>query len=446
MSLIQKVMSRIGYIKDTTSEDTCCGGDVVIQDGKVIGNPYEDLCRTKKILLPRELELAYERVSCVGESVDIIANNLQMIEPVFWDNSERKFVEYSSNEKLLKLLRLFSNPNTLTNRKSFLQLVAKNYCVHGIIYFAIYLDKKDFLSVKIIDNNLVTAFEDVSNSRIDFYEVQNLGTYTGKYVFDGSYYKHTTNKNIILAPYLNSCVSNSYLPASPLQGAALETLMYWYGCFHNKSLLQNGARPSLIFLIKSMLNPKHREQLREEIRIKHSGAANAGSAIIIDGAAEKDVKQFSQNNKDMEFVATLQAAEEAVYRRLGTNWVLGKNVQSKDLATGMEMLYDLTICPLFQGVYNHLFDVYKTFNAGFRDYIVFYLEQDIPALKSRFLKMQKEMPNLGIFTVKERRGMYNYAPLGDERDNELSVQSVKVTQTGANGVENTTGFTKEEQE
>lgn len=447
MSFVEKVMSRIGYIRDIKSDnDACCGGDVVIQDGKIIGNPYQDMGKNKATLSPAELEAAYEKISCVGSSVDIIANNLQMIEPIFWDNLKGEGIEYGADEKLLKLRRVFEKPNTLCNRKLFLAKAVKDYELHGVIYFAFVFDKKEVLSIKIIDSNLVSALQDAVNSRIGSYIINNAGAYTGTYEFNGSYYTNTQNNNMILAPYINSSAAFSFLPASPLQGAGIETLMYWYGCFHNKSLLQNGARPSLIFLIKSLLNPKHREQLREEIRIKHAGAGNAGSAVIIDGSADKDVKQFSQNNKDMEFSAVLQAAEDAIYKRLGTNWVLGKNVQSKDFGKGMEMLFDLTICPLFQGIYNHLFDVFKVYNSGYRDYVVYYLEQDIPALRPRFLAMMKDMPSLGIFTVKERRKMYNFKPLGDERDDELSVQSVKVTQTSSDGSVNTTGFDKKEQE
>ena len=77
---------------------------------------------------------------------------------------------------------------------------------------------------------------------------------------------------------------------------------------------------------------------------------------------------------------------------------------------------------------------------GLTDYSIFYLEQDVPALESRFLRKMKDMPSLGIFTIRERRQMYGYEPLGDERDEELTVQTVQVNQTGKNGKENTTTF------
>lgn len=448
MSFTDKIMSRMGFIKKVKEDDSFCeGSDVLIQDGKVVGNPYSEFGTNirQPVLTPDQMDAAYRQISCVGTSVDLIANNIQMIEPVFWDSYESKVAKRTNEENLKQLGRLFKMPSAGVNRKKFLEKAAKDYILHGIVYFVFVFKGVKLQSIKIIDADLVSTTPDITNNRVAAYYVNNSGGFTGEYVFNGTYYQKQDDRNYILAPYLNADPETSYLPASILQGTGIETLMYWYGCFHNKSLLQNGARPSLILLIKSLLNPKHREQLRQEIKVKHSGAGNAGSTIIIDGSAEKDIKQFSQNNKDMEFSEVLKAAEDAIYRRLGVNWVLGKNVQSKDFANGMIMLFDMTICPMFQGFYNHIFDVFKYKNVGYDDIEIFYLEQNIPALRPRFLAMMKEMPTLGIFTVKERRGMYNYEPLGDERDEELSVQSVKVTQSGMSGT-NTTGFSSDGEE
>lgn len=431
-------MSRIGFKKDITDETKgCCHDEVLVQDGKIIGNPYNEFGMNKKALTPEELELCYERVSCIGSGIDLISSNMQMVEPVFWDDEHREAIEYPSNKKLKELRRLFENPSSVDNRKTFIEKSVKNYKIHGIVYYAFIFDNNDIVSIRILDNCLVTAFEDRENNRINYYVVNNHGVYSGEYVFNGRYYVNSENKNIVLAPYINSSPTRQYMPSSPLLGAGIEALMYWYGCFHNKSLLQNGARPSMILLIKSLLNPQHREQLKSEIKVKHSGAGNAGSAMIIDGAADKEIKQLSQNNKDMEFSTVLRAAEEAVNMRLGTNWIMGKNLNAKDYQQALEMFYDMTVCPLFQGIYNHIFDVYKYYNSKFSGLRITFLEQDIPALRPRFLQMMKDMPNLGIFTIKERRKMYNYAPLGDQRDDELTVQTVKVTQSGMSGTNET---------
>lgn len=441
MSITDFLMNTFGFQGEMSTQHC----DVEIKDGQIIGDSYEDFGRIKKALSDTDLAAAYERISCVGTSIDLISNNMQMIEPVYWNDKTRTFDEYPTDKNLINFKKIINKPNSMDNRKTFITKSVKNYILNGIIYYAFIFDSNNqIICIKIIDDNCVTPMVDISNARIDNYSVNNFGVYNGKYIFDGSYYKNETNNRLILAPYLNSSPFNQYLPASILQGTGIEALMYWYGCYHNKTLLTNGARPSLIFLIKSMLQPKHREQLREEIRVRHSGAGNAGSAIIIDGAADKDVKQFSQNNKDMEFNAVLESAESAIYKRLGTNWVLGKNVASKDFQKGMEMFFDMTVCPMFQGFFNHIFNVYKQTSGKFQELSIFYLEQDIPALRPRFLSMMKDMPGLGIFTVAERRAMYNYKPLGDERDNELSVQSVKVVQSGASGT-NETGFTKQEE-
>lgn len=436
MSLRQFLTNSFGFANSETCDGSC---DVTMQDGKIIGNPYQNFGTAGLSLSDSELGAAYEKISCVGTSIDLISNNMQMIEPVFWDGKVRESIEYVSDKKLIALRNRFEKPNATDNRKTFIAKSVKNYNLFGVVYYAfVFGNDNQIISIKILDNNLVNPTADVSNSRIDNYRVSNAGSYAGEYVFNGTYYVEKSDSKKILAPYLNNSPDYQYLPASPLQGTGIEALMYWYGCYHNKSLLSNGARPSLIFLIKSLLNSKHREQLREEIRVRHSGAGNAGSAIIIDGAADKDVKQFSQNNKDMEFNAVLESAESAIYKRLGTNWVLGKNIASKDLQKGMELLFDMTICPTFQGVFNHIFDVYKYFNSAYNHVRIFYLEQDIPALRPRFLAMMKDMPNLGIFTVKERRKQFNYPPLGDDRDDEIVVQSVKVTQSGNSGTNDTT--------
>lgn len=436
------VMNNIGFIRNLKKEMTCSGSgcDVEISDGKVIGNPYTAFANQKDLLNTASLNAAYKKVSCVGTSIDLVCNNIQMIEPVFWNDEKREAMEYPSDKRLKSLRRLFEKPNAIENRKQFLAKCAKNYSLHGIIYFAFVMDDDDIVSIKVIDNNSVSTFSDVKNAKVDYYTLTNAGAYNGTYTFNGSHYVNQDKPSYILAPYFNADVEYQYLPASPLAGTGVEALMYWYGCFHNKSLLENGARPSMIVLIKSLLNPNHREELKNEIRIKHSGASNAGNAIILDGAADKDIKQLSQNNKDMEFSTILSAAEEAIYRRFGVNWILGKGVSSKDYKEGMEMFYDMTICPLFQGLYNHLFDVYKYYNPKYSNFRISYLEQDIPALKQRFIERMSKIPQLAIFTIGERRKMFNFAPLGDERDDELVAQTVSVIQSGKNGT-NTTQFT-----
>lgn len=435
MSLTNSIMGRLGF---GSSQCETADYEVQVQDGKIIGNPYLDFGQSKTMLTPTELGVAYERVSCVGTSIDLISSNMQMIEPVFWDDEKRESMEYPTDKSLRALRTRLERPNALDNRKSMIAKSVKSYLCFGAVYYAILLDAKNqIVSIKVVDFHNVMPNADATSGRISDYRVINAGSYNGDYVFNGRYYVEKEDKLKILAPFSNNSVNLQYLPASILQGCGLETLMYWYGCYHNKSLLSNGARPSLAILIKSLLSPKQRKSLKEDIRLRHSGAGNAGSAIIVDGAADKEIKQLSQNNKDMEFNETLKSAEESVYKRLGTNWILGKNINSKDMQKGMEMFFDMTVCPLFQSFFNHIFDVYKYYNPKYSNLSMFYLEQDIPALRPRFLNMMKDMPNLGIFTIEERRKMYNYQPLGDERDNELTVQTVKVTQSGNSGVNDT---------
>ena len=263
MTLIQNIMNKIGFKTDSSSD--VCGCDVQIKDGCVVGVPYAELSGKKVGLTQNELIAAYQKVSCVGSSIDLISNNMQMVEPIFWNNLNRDVIEYPDNDKKLKnFRRILEKPNAFMNRKTFIDMCVKEYVVHGSIWFAFIMDGKNIISIKPISSNLISLFEDVEGNRIGSLTVTNAGNYSGTYLFDGRYYTKEDDKRFVIAPLINSSTAVNYLPASLLVGTGVEVLLYWYGCFHNKSLLQNGARPSLIFLIKSMLNPKHKEQLKKK--------------------------------------------------------------------------------------------------------------------------------------------------------------------------------------
>lgn len=436
MSFVDNIMSRVGYIKK--EEQPECPNETVFK--KWYGsNPYSLFSDNRGVLDTRALEASYTKVACVANSIDIITNNLQMIKPVFCDESNASVIEHPVKKDLRAVSRLFKKPNSTDTVSTFTSKVVKNHIIHGVVYFAFYMDGKVPNSIKVLNFNDVSEFPDISNNRIGSYLISNSGIYNGQYFFDGMFYKNKTNPNIYLAPLVNPSPQVQYQPASILNGCGVETLLYWYGCYHNKSLLERGARPSLALLFKAAISSKAREQLREELREFFSGVSNSGRPMIIDGAADKEIKELSQNNKDMEFASILKAAEDAIYKRLGTNWILSDKVASKDLSECLEVFYDMTVCPLFEMIYNHLFGICKYFNSALDNYSVCFLEKNIPALRPRFMKMMSDMPNLGIFVIKERRAMYGYPPLGDDRDNELSAPTVKVTQTGKEG-ENTTAF------
>ena len=89
MAILDNIMSRIGF-KQQVDNAAVCGGEVEIKDGKIIGNPYAEFNMIGTPLTPSMIDLTYSRVACVGTSIDLISNNIQMIEPVFWNDDLRE--------------------------------------------------------------------------------------------------------------------------------------------------------------------------------------------------------------------------------------------------------------------------------------------------------------------------------------------------------------------
>lgn len=172
MSLRQFLTNRLGWAESETGSGSC---EVEIQDGKIVGNPYHNFGSAGLSLSDSELGAAYEKISCVGTSIDLIANNMQMIEPVFWDDKTRTSMDIPSDKKLILLRNRLEKPNSIDNRKTFISKSVKNYNLFGIVYYAfIFGSDNSIISIKILDNNLINPTPDVSNSRIDSYRVSWL--------------------------------------------------------------------------------------------------------------------------------------------------------------------------------------------------------------------------------------------------------------------------------
>ena len=99
MSLTDKIMSRMGYIKKIKEDDGFCeGGDVLIQDGKVVGTPYHDFSTNHSLI-----DISYYFTSFIL---------LLIIEPFFCSNSTLppnlnvSPLPFLSNEKALGIFSI----------------------------------------------------------------------------------------------------------------------------------------------------------------------------------------------------------------------------------------------------------------------------------------------------------------------------------------------------
>lgn len=72
----------------------------------------------------------------------------------------------------------------------------------------------------------------------------------------------------------------------------------------NKNLLDNEARPGMIFSFEKNLTDAQYNKLKDSLKNEYGGAKNAGKSLLIDGIGEgkTGVQQYGFSPKDMEFI------------------------------------------------------------------------------------------------------------------------------------------------
>lgn len=68
---------------------------------------------------------------------------------------------------------------------------------------------------------------------------------------------------------------------------------------HAASFLANGANPSGVIEVAGTMKPEQRQTLRESFKNRHSGAANAGSTLVLDGGMTWKAAQMSPEDSEL---------------------------------------------------------------------------------------------------------------------------------------------------
>jgi HK97 family phage portal protein len=82
-----------------------------------------------------------------------------------------------------------------------------------------------------------------------------------------------------------------------------------------RSFLDNGAQPSIAIRHPAVMTGEQRTDLRRQFNDRHTGASNAGEAVILDGGLEMQVMQVSPD--DAELLNSRRFAVEEIARVYG---------------------------------------------------------------------------------------------------------------------------------
>lgn len=147
--------------------------------------------------------------------------------------------------------------------------------------------------------------------------------------------------------------TNDWYGLSPMEAAAYAIDQHNQAGEWNQALLQNGARPSGALVVKSnsdsdaYLSEEQYSRIKSQMEEAHSGAANAGRPLLLEGGLEW--KEMSLSPKDMDFLNTKHSAARDIALAFGVPpqmmGIPGDNTYS-NMAEARLTLWEQTILPL----------------------------------------------------------------------------------------------------
>jgi HK97 family phage portal protein len=197
----------------------------------------------------------------------------------------------------------------------------------------------------------------------------------------------------------------------------------------NKSLLQNGARPSGAFVVKEAANNTGRlsdeqyTRMREQLANEMTGSANAGEPLLLEGGV--DWKEMSMSPRDMDFENNFWASARMIATAYGVPPQLvnikGESTYSNYAEAKVAFWMD-TVIPLIKMVFSH-FDNWLTPLYGEGMFIELN-EDSIDAMEDKRWMKYDRLEKVSFLTANEKRTAVGLAPV--DGGDALLVDSGKV--------------------
>lgn len=326
------------------------------------------------------------------------------------------------------VLDLLRKPNPWQNGRAFMEAYAGFYCLSGNAY------------VEGVDNNLDpedrTEGPDAGKplelythrpDRITIKLAPNGNPQAYCYKANGSEREWLVDPTDASGPLLHVRSFNplnDFYGMSPIEACAFSVDTHNESSAWNKSLLQNGARPTGALIYKpqgvigaTMTNDQY-QLLKDQLESKMTGPENAGMPLIMDGGMEW--QEMGLSPKDMDWLQGRNNSAREIAQAFGVPpqmlGIPGDNTYA-NYAEARASLYEDTVIPvgesLVEALSNWLLPAY-----GLQGYQLRLELDDISALFPR-RKEKWDMVNASqILTINEKRRELGYdaisSPLADE--------------------------------
>ncbi len=197
---------------------------------------------------------------------------------------------------------------------------------------------------------------------------------------------------------------NDFYGLSPIETAQYSMEQHNQCLEWNKSLLENGARPTgaLVLNGNSHMSDEEFDALKTELRSQLSGATNAGQIMILEGGITW--QEMSINPKDMDFIATKNSAARDIALALDIPpqilGIQGDNTYS-NFSEARVAFWEETIIPLSEKIMQALT---RWININIDETLTLKINYDkISALQEKRQKMYQNLQSASFLTDEEKR-------------------------------------------
>lgn len=337
----------------------------------------------------------YEKNVIVYRCITMIARGIASVPWLLYEG-ELELVEHP-------LLRLLQQPNATESGASFWESVVTYFLLSGNAY------------VQIIRNN---EGEPISLQALRPDRVQVLAD-ANSVILGYEYGANTLLcEDILHLRMLNPL--NEVYGLSPMEVAAMAIDQHNAVSSHNLALLQNGGRPSGVFIWKGGqdgfgLSEAQKIDLREQISNLYAGHTKAGKIMVLEGDVEW--KEIGMTPKDLDFVEGKYVAAREIAQAFGVPPMLvgvPGDVTYANYKEARFHLWEDTILPLLERIQMALGR--KLFKDSVAQLRFSYDADAIPALALRRESIWRKLSEANFLSDDEKRTALGYGVKVEEQD------------------------------
>lgn len=208
---------------------------------------------------------------------------------------------------------------------------------------------------------------------------------------------------------------NDWYGMSPIEAAAYGIDIHNDSGAWNKSLINNGGRPSGALVSTQGLTDEQFKRLKAEVDEKYTGYRNAGKPLLFEGGL--DWKEMGLSPKDMDWIESRNTSARDIALAFGVPPFLlgipGDNTYSNQREARLAF-WEQTVLPLMNFIRDEFNNsITPLFGEGLE---LDYDEDKISALSPRREKRWERVQKADFLSINEKREALGYAPVtgGDE--------------------------------